>query len=99
MNKFIVTQPQIQSAMKVFEALAGPRDGVTICKEVSQLADVLGLMWYEHEDQAVIQEGSKVHALLVEAGQVLEPFPAAGEDLATADAGDGNEQQHEAPGG
>lgn len=98
MNKFIVTQPQIQSAMKVFEALAGPRDGVTICKEVSQLADVLGLMWYEHEDQALIQEGSKVHALLVEAGQVLEPFAAAGDELTMADAGSG-EQQHEAPGG
>ena len=70
----IITDSQIQAAMSFYELKAGPRDGITICREVSSLANVLGAMWYDHEKTASVKEGGPIHALLLEAG-----VPIAGE--------------------
>ena len=63
----IITDTHIQAAMKFYELKAGPRDGITICREVSSLANVLGAMWYDHEKTASVEEGGPIHTLLLEA--------------------------------
>lgn len=78
--KFLVTEAQIHKAMAYYEAAAGPRDGITICKEVSRLADLLGVMWFQKETVAEIPASSTVYTLLQGAGQELQPLPKGGVD-------------------
>lgn len=63
-----ISEHQITKAMGFFEARAGQRDGITIPKEVSKLADVLGVMWHEKTRKSVLENDHPVCALLVEAG-------------------------------
>lgn len=93
MNKFLVSQAQIQVAMAHFERQAPPRDGITICKEVSQLADLLGTMWYAKEDTAVVPDNSKVYGLLITAGVTLQQA----EEPASSDADEEPEQAAPSP--
>lgn len=69
-----VTEHQIVKAMQYFEkkfiAGFGPLDGVNLPAEVSQLADVLGVFWFERTKTAAIALDSKVAALLIESGQL-----------------------------
>lgn len=73
----LVTETQIQAAMKFYEAKAGKRDGISICSEVSSLADLLGTMWYRREKTASIKDGGIVHTLLQGAGISLNEEPCA----------------------
>lgn len=65
-----VSDVQIQAAMAFYEAKAGKRDVLVICKEVSKLADILGVMWYEKRTDTKVHSGSQVAALLLEAGVI-----------------------------
>lgn len=76
-----ITDLQIQDAMKFYELKAGARDGITICREVSSLADVLGAMWYGHEKTASVEDGGPVHSLLLEAGISFDDEAHADEAL------------------
>ena len=67
MTQIVLTEDQIVSAMKHYEKLAGPRDGITICKQVSKLADLLAIMWCEHEKEALVRADSAVAVLVREA--------------------------------
>lgn len=81
----LVTEAHIVTAMKFHEAQAGARDGITICKEVSKLADLLGAMWFAHEAVATIPSDCRVADLLHEAGVDLDD--PADEENATEIAG------------
>lgn len=64
----MVREREIMTAMAFFEVRAGLRDGITIAKEVSKLADVLGVMWHEKTATVILENDHPVCALLVEAG-------------------------------
>jgi hypothetical protein len=67
-----VSDVQIQAAMAFYEAKAGKRDAVTICKEVSELAEVLGVMWYEKKTMTKVHTNEAAYLLLRES-VVLNP--------------------------
>lgn len=67
-----ISDVQIQAAMAFYEAKAGKRDSLVICKEVSKLADVLGVMWYEKRTDTKVHSDSLAATLLSEAG-VINP--------------------------
>lgn len=69
-----VNEVQVQAAMAHYERLHGRGDGVAICREVAQLADLLGAMWFAHEAQATVPATSKAGLLLLASG-VIEPVP------------------------
>lgn len=83
MQQFSVSQGQIQLAMAHYERMAPPRDGINICKEVSQLADLLGVMWYQHENVALVPNDSKVYQLLV--GAEIDLLPGGNPEAPEAD--------------
>lgn len=64
----IVTQNSVISAMAHWEqihiAKHGPLDGVTLPRECSKLADLLGMMWFEKEDSASIPDGCEIAQLI-----------------------------------
>lgn len=45
-------------------AKRGPLDGVTLPRECSKLADLLGMMWFEKEEEASIPDGSEIAQLI-----------------------------------
>lgn len=67
----IVQQKDLVEAMIYWERAHiekhGPLDGVNLPKECSKLADLLGLMWFENENEAQIPDGSEVAALVTAA--------------------------------
>lgn len=65
-----VSDVQIQAAMAFFEAKAGKRDALVICKEVSKLADILGVMWYEKRTDTKVHTDSAAFILLSEASVI-----------------------------
>jgi hypothetical protein len=77
----MITDAQIQAAMRFYELKAGKPDGISICSEVSSLANVLGTMWYSHEKTAVVIDDGPVHTLLLEAGVSFSDEPHADEAL------------------
>lgn len=64
----VVTDVQVQAAMSHFERANGRGDGISISKEVSKLADLLGAMWYARESEAQVPSSSKIGQLLLQAG-------------------------------
>lgn len=80
-----VTEANIVAAMKFHEAKAGARDGLTICKEVSKLADLLGVMWFAHQAEAAIPSDGRVAELLRAAGvEVAELADEPAEEIVEA---------------
>ncbi len=63
-----VSEAQIQAVMLFYEQKNGKPDGLSIGKEVSKLADVLGVMWFEKAVSMNVPIKSQVAALLTEAG-------------------------------
>jgi len=74
----IVTQETVMRAMAHWErihiAKHGPLDGVTLPRECSRLADLLGMMWFAKEDEASIPDGCEVAQLIANAD--LTSWPA-----------------------
>ena len=64
-----VTETQIIRAMQYHENIGGPRDGVTICNEVSLLADVLGTMWFNKQTEVNFSIQSPIIFLLTASNQ------------------------------
>jgi hypothetical protein len=64
----IVSETQIIQAMQYWEdkhiAEHGPLDKISIPKACSQLADVLGVMWFSHESEVQIKDTSKLAELI-----------------------------------
>lgn len=64
----IVTQEQVVQAMAHHEALHvqahGPLDGVTLPKNCSKLADLLGSMWFHQDHVAELPDDSPLAALI-----------------------------------
>ena len=64
----IVTQTEIIRAMAYWEkshiAQNGPLDGVTLPRECSKLADLLGRMWFEREDETQVPDESETANLI-----------------------------------
>lgn len=67
----IVTEFQVVQAMQFFEnkhiAAHGPLDKISLPREMSQLADLLGAMWFAKEQEAEVSDASKIGTLLREA--------------------------------
>ena len=67
----IVSQEDVLQAMAHYErvhvASHGPLDGVTLPKNCSKLADLLGLMWFHQEAEATVPDDSALAALIIEA--------------------------------
>lgn len=91
----LVKESDITAAMSYFEARAGQRDGISICQEVSQLADVLGVMWHEKNKQIVVSSDAKICALLVQAG--IELMPVSSVDAHASDEENLEDHTVEAP--
>lgn len=79
-QKIILSEADILLAMRYHEKRAGPGDGISICKEVSQLADLLGAMWFAHEAEALVRVSSPVAVLVMEAQGAMEGGSEDGQD-------------------
>lgn len=93
-ERLVVTEAQIQQAMRHYEQLAGPGDGVAICREVSKLADLLGAMWFANEKEASLPAESDVARLL--AGALGERADAA-ESAVSAQPDDSRQKRRTDP--
>lgn len=66
-----VTEDQVIEAMKHWERIHirdnGPLNGITLPKECSALANLLGAMWFHKEAQAEIPNTAEVARLIKEA--------------------------------
>lgn len=69
----IVTEAQITKAMIHWEnahkQAGGKLDGISIPKECSKLADLLGVMWFHGEQEAEIPDGSPLAQLILAPAQ------------------------------
>lgn len=67
----IVTEEQIVAAMHRWESdhtqTHGPLDGLTLPKQCSKLAELLGTMWYHRETSAEIPDESDIANLILAA--------------------------------
>ena len=72
-DRLLVSDAQVQAAMAHYERIHGRGDGISISREVSALADLLGAMWYAHESEASIPSSSKIGQLLRESGVLPAP--------------------------
>jgi hypothetical protein len=67
----IVTERQVQTALQYWGDLhkvsRGCPDKITLPKECSKLADLLGAMWWTHESEARLPDDHAVTALILQA--------------------------------
>lgn len=68
----IVSQDKVTQAMGFWEKRhldsGGTLDGVSLPKECSKLADLLGVMWFHKEHEATIPDESELARLIEAAG-------------------------------
>lgn len=67
----LVSEREVVAAMRHYEAIRAVRDGVTLGREVSMLADLLGEMWFARVDEAAIPDDTAVADLLRGSGIAL----------------------------
>ena len=67
----IVTESQVSSALqhhgRLHNVEKGAADGIALPAECSKIADLLGHMWFTHEQEAQLPNGSRLAALVVAA--------------------------------